>query len=63
MLGVRRSGVTDHLHMLEGLHAIKATRANIQILDRALLQRIARGSYGAPEAEYERLFGVPIRRP
>jgi CRP-like cAMP-binding protein len=26
MLGVRRAGVTDQIHVLEGLHAIKAYR-------------------------------------
>jgi CRP-like cAMP-binding protein len=63
MLGVRRSGVTDHLHVLEGLRAIRATRANIHILDRSILRQIAGGSYGAPEAEYERLFGIAIGKP
>ncbi|OWV65495.1 CarD family transcriptional regulator [Rhizobium sp. R339] len=57
MLGVRRSGVTDHLHILEGMHAIKSTRGNVQILSRQILLDIADGCYGAPEAEYERLLG------
>jgi CRP-like cAMP-binding protein len=57
MLGVRRSGVTDHLHILEGEHAIKATRGHIKVLDRNLLEIIAGGSYGLPEQEYERLIG------
>jgi CRP-like cAMP-binding protein len=57
MLGVRRSGVTDHLHILEGMHVIKATRGRIRIRDRAKLEEIAGGCYGAPEKEYDRLIG------
>jgi CRP-like cAMP-binding protein len=56
MLGVRRSGVTEQLHILEGLHAIKATRGNILIRDREKLEDVAGGCYGAPEAEYKRLI-------
>jgi CRP-like cAMP-binding protein len=56
MLGVRRSGVTEQLHILEGLHAIKATRGNIRIIDREKLEDVAGGCYGAPEAEYKRLI-------
>jgi hypothetical protein len=56
MLGVRRSGVTEQLHVLEGLHAIKATRGNIRIIDREKLEDVAGGCYGAPEAEYKRLI-------
>ncbi|MCE6076807.1 Crp/Fnr family transcriptional regulator [Agrobacterium vitis] len=62
MLGVRRSGVTDELHKLEGMWAIKATRGNIHVRNRDLLEEIAGGCYGAPEDEYERLFGVSPRR-
>jgi CRP-like cAMP-binding protein len=57
MLGVRRSGVTNQLHILEGVHAIRSTRANVEIIDRAKLVEIAGGSYGLPEKEYERLLG------
>jgi CRP-like cAMP-binding protein len=56
MLGVRRSGVTGELHILEGLRAIRATRGNVRILDRDLLTEIAGGCYGVPEEEYERLI-------
>lgn len=59
MLGVRRSGVTEQLHILEGLHAIKATRGNIRIIDREKLEEVAGGCYGAPEAEYMRLIETP----
>jgi CRP-like cAMP-binding protein len=55
MLGVRRPGVTDQVHILEGLGIIKATRGNIQILDRPKLEKLAGGCYGIPEREYERL--------
>ncbi|WP_064710258.1 Crp/Fnr family transcriptional regulator [Rhizobium bangladeshense] len=60
MLGVRRSGVTDHLHILEGMHAIRSTRGNVKILDRRILLDVAGGCYGAPEAEYERLIGEDL---
>jgi CRP-like cAMP-binding protein len=61
MLGVRRSGVTNEIHIIEGLHAIKATRGSIRVINRAKLEEIAGGCYGIPEREYERLVGVPIR--
>lgn len=57
MLGVRRSSVTDAIHLLEGDLLIKAKRGNIQILDRARLERAAGASYGVPEAEFRRLIG------
>ena len=57
MLGVRRSSVTDAIHLLEGDLLIKATRGNIRILDRDRLERRAAASYGVPEAEYRRLIG------
>jgi CRP-like cAMP-binding protein len=56
MLGVRRSGVTDAVHILEGKGAIRATRGNITVLNREVLQGVAGGSYGVAEAEYERLL-------
>jgi CRP-like cAMP-binding protein len=57
MLGVRRSSVTDAIHLLEGELLIKATRGNIEILDRDRLERAAGASYGVPEAEFRRLIG------
>jgi CRP-like cAMP-binding protein len=57
MLGVRRSGVTTEIHILEGIHAIRATRGHVLVLDRAKLEEIAGGSYGIPEKEYDRLIG------
>jgi CRP-like cAMP-binding protein len=61
MLGVRRSGVTDHLHILEGRHAIRSTRGNVRVLSRDTLLDIAGGCYGVPEREYEKLLGLPSR--
>jgi len=57
MLGVRRSGVTNELHILEGVRAIRATRGNVRVLDRERLEEIAGGSYGAPERAYAELIG------
>jgi CRP-like cAMP-binding protein len=61
MLGVRRSGVTEHLHVLEGLHAIRSARGLIHVRDRAKLEEIAGGCYGVPETEYERLMDQPSK--
>jgi CRP-like cAMP-binding protein len=60
MLGVRRPGVTSELQVLEGMHAIKVTRGNVQVINRGRLEEIAGGCYGLPEREYERLIGLPI---
>jgi CRP-like cAMP-binding protein len=57
-LGVRRSGVTDALHILEGRGLVRATRGKITVLDRHGLIDTAGGFYGVPEAEYERLLGL-----
>lgn len=57
MLGVRRSGVTDALHTLEGRRLIRASRGAIQIVNRKGLVAVAGATYGVPEAEYERLLG------
>jgi CRP-like cAMP-binding protein len=59
MLAVRRPGVTEVIHLLEGTGTIKARRAHITILDRARLEKTAGDSYGVPEAEYERLTPKP----
>jgi CRP-like cAMP-binding protein len=58
MLGVRRAGVTTALHILEGAGVIRASRGRIEVLDRDELRDSAGDSYGAPEAEYERLIGA-----
>ncbi len=56
MLGVRRPGVTDALHRLEGDGLIRARRGIVTILDRGALERKSAGSYGVAEAEYHRLM-------
>ncbi len=62
MLGVRRPGVTVAIQVLEGNGLIRATRGKIVIRDREGLIKLADGSYGASEAEYERLIGnSPVR--
>jgi len=66
MLAVRRTGVTDAIHILEGLGLIRARRGNITVLDRVRLEAHAGEAYGRPEAEYQRLLGVagkPSRSP
>jgi CRP-like cAMP-binding protein len=57
MLGVRRPGVTISLNLLEKQGFIQSTRGVIVIVDRAGLEESANGSYGTPEAEFQRLFG------
>ena len=56
MLGVRRLGVTIAMQQLEGAGRIQARRGRITILNRELLEDLADGGYGAPEAEYARLI-------
>ena len=56
MLGVRRAGVTEAIHLLEGRELIRATRGKITIRNRADLQRMAGRTYGLAEDEYRRLF-------
>lgn len=63
MLGVRRPGVTVATHVLEGEKMIRANRGRITVLDRTKLEKLAGGSYGGPEAEYERLIpAAPMSR-
>lgn len=59
MLGVRRSGVTVALHMLESAHMIATRRGRIRILDRGKMLEAAGDSYGLPEAEYDGLIAGP----
>ena len=58
MLGVRRTGLTLALHVLEGERMIKARRGVVTIINRAKLLGVAGGAYGLAEAEYERLIGL-----
>ena len=57
MLGVRRPGVTVALNLLEGGGFIRANRGVIFIVDREGLVAHSNGAYGAPEAEFQHLFG------
>jgi DNA-binding transcriptional regulator YhcF (GntR family) len=57
MLGVRRSGVTVALHLLEKQGIIQAHRGTVTMLDRKALEKISNGAYGTPEAELQRLLG------
>ena len=56
MLAVRRAGVTEALHDLEGRKLIAAGRREITLRDRGGIAKIAGEFYGTPEAEYRRLF-------
>lgn len=61
MLGVRRPGVTVAIQMLESRNLIRARRGSIAIRDRDGLIAAAAGFYGAPEAEYLRVYGFSGR--
>jgi CRP-like cAMP-binding protein len=56
MLGVRRAGVTETLHILLSQKLIEASRGRIVVLDRKGLEDTASHLYGTPEAEYRRLI-------
>ena len=58
MLGVQRTSVTLALQTIEASGSIRARRGRIKVRDRDLLRAAAGDSYGAPEAEYERLMGL-----
>ena len=62
ILGARRSGVTEALHILEGEKLISAARSHIVVRDRRGLEIRAGRAYGTSEAEYSRLIGQ-IRHP
>jgi CRP-like cAMP-binding protein len=57
MLGVRRPGVTMAIRQLQRAKLIRADRGSIAILDRKGLKKRSNGAYGAPEANFHRLFG------
>jgi len=59
LLNVRRASITQELHVLEGIRAIRSNRGSILIRDRSLLIDVAGGSYGIPEREYEMLIPSP----
>jgi CheY-like chemotaxis protein len=51
MLQVRRAGVTEALHKLEGEGAIRSTRCLVTVRDRDQLRRLAGETYGPAEEE------------
>lgn len=57
MLGSRRAGVTEALHMLEGNGLVRSNRGLVVVLDRPGLKTLAGDSYGSAENEYRRLIG------
>lgn len=57
-LGVRRPGITSALNAFEEDGLIGSQRGAITILKRSALEDTANGSYGASEAEAERMLGV-----
>lgn len=57
MLGVQRPTVSLALHKMEAADAIRTQRSVIIVRNRALLRKAAKGFYGVPEAEQERLTG------
>lgn len=61
MLAVRRSSITDAIHVLEGNRTIRSSRARVMMLNRARLEEAAKDAYGVPEREYERLI-APLRQ-
>jgi len=56
-LGVRRASVTDCLHVIEGTGAVRCRRGRITVRDRAALQTLAAGCYGAAESMYRESIG------
>jgi CRP-like cAMP-binding protein len=63
MLAVRRAGVTETVHKLEGKHLIRATRGHVHVLHREGLEALAGGAYGQAEREHRRLIVPAHGRP
>jgi CRP-like cAMP-binding protein len=61
MLGVRRAGVTTALHVLEGEHAIRASRKKIALRDRQALERLSCSCY-RDALERTRMVSSPLHR-
>jgi CRP-like cAMP-binding protein len=57
MLGVRRAGITTALQALEEKGLIETARGSVIVKDRNGLAKASNSLYGAPEAEFKRLFG------
>jgi CRP-like cAMP-binding protein len=61
MLGVRRAGVTQAIHVLEGDKLIKAVRGQITVLNRAGLEKACCACYGIVNRELDRVVGSMVR--
>jgi len=57
MLTAQRPGVTLAMQELERRGLIAYRRGRITVIDRAGLEQRSGGTYGTPEAEFQRLFG------
>lgn len=62
MLGVRRTGITNAMHLLEGNHLIVSTRNRVVIKDRLGLIALSSGAYGPAEKEYTRITGLDLAK-
>ncbi len=62
-LGVRREGVTESAHRLQGDGCIRYARGHIEILDRAGLEQHACECYGVSRRLYDSLVPRPLRPP
>jgi CheY-like chemotaxis protein len=56
MLHVRRAGITEAIHQLEGLGAIKASRGQLILRDRSKLLECVGSTYGISNKAYEELI-------
>jgi CRP-like cAMP-binding protein len=57
ILGSRRAGVTTALNHFDTKGVIATARGVVTVIDREGLEGCAKGLYGVPEAEFDRLFG------
>jgi hypothetical protein len=60
MTGARRSSITNAIHKLEAVRAIRSDRSMIEMVDRDKLHGIAGCFYGSAEREYDRIMGEAI---
>jgi CRP-like cAMP-binding protein len=58
MIGARRAGVTEAIHVLADRALVRHSRGQIAVTDRIGLEACAGRFYGVPEKEHRRLLGV-----
>lgn len=58
MIGARRAGVTEAVHVLAEKSLVRPARGTITVTDRAGLEACAGRFYGVAEKEYRRLLGL-----